>query len=162
MIAVSFSFGFLSRGFVSDFSSASVHKRKAVGLGGIFFKSENPKKLKEWYQRHLGLNTDEYGTQFEWRYATDSSTKGSTLWAPFNKTTKYFGPSTKEFMINYRVLDMNLLFADLKADTIQILDSIEDTEYGKFLHIMDPEGNKIELWEPYDEVYDKFVSAVTK
>jgi predicted enzyme related to lactoylglutathione lyase len=110
----------------------------------------------------LGLNTDQYGTNFEWREGTDSSKKGFTQWSPFPETTKYFSPSTKEFMINYRVVDLEALAEKLKKDGVTITDTIESYEYGKFLHILDLEGNKIELWEPNDLEYDKIVTGRTK
>lgn len=129
--------------------------KRVTGIGGIFFKSKDPKKLKEWYQKHLGLNTDAYGTVFEWRQAADSTKKGFTQWSPFNETTKYFEPSTKDFMLNYRVADMEALVAELKKEGVTVLDTIETYDYGKFVHIMDIEGNKIELWQPEDVEYEE-------
>ncbi len=137
-------------------------KKKVTGIGGIFFKCKDPKALKEWYRLHLGLETDQYGTNFEWRQAGDSTKKGFTQWSPFGEKTKYFAPSVKEFMINYRVADMDALVADLKKEGVTILDTVQTVEYGKFLHIMDLEGNKVELWEPYDNDYDKVTGGRTK
>lgn len=137
-------------------------EKMVTGIGGVFFKCKDPKKLKEWYKTHLGLNTDQYGTNFEWREGADSSKKGFTQWSPFPETTKYFSPSTKEFMINYRVVDLETLAEKLKKDGVTITDPIESYEYGKFLHILDLEGNKIELWEPNDLEYDKIVTGRTK
>ena len=111
--------------------------------------------MKEWYKTHLGLNTDRYGTVFEWRQATDSTKKGFTQWSPFKESTKYFEPSTKDFMINYRVADLEGLVEELKKEGVTIADTIESVEYGKFVHILDAEGNKVELWEPNDIVYEK-------
>lgn len=135
---------------------------KVTGVGGIFFKSKDPEKLKEWYSTHLGLQTDEYGTNFEWRQASDSTKKGFTQWSPFSANTTYFEPSEKDFMINYRVADLEALVKLLKEEGVTVLDEIEVYEYGKFVHIMDPEGNKIELWEPNDDVYDTLVDGRTK
>lgn len=129
--------------------------KKVTGIGGIFFKCKDPNTMKEWYKTHLGLQTDQYGTSFEWREGADSSKKGVTQWTPFKETTKYFEPSTKDFMINYRVENLVELAEQLKAEGVTITDSLETYDYGKFIHIMDPEGNKIELWEPVDEAYDK-------
>ncbi|MBA3664405.1 MAG: VOC family protein [Bacteroidetes bacterium] len=129
--------------------------KKATGVGGIFFKCKNPKKLKEWYSSHLGLNTNQYGAVFEWYQGADSTKKGFTQWSPFIETTKYFAPSTKDFMINYRVENLKGLVAQLKKDGVTITDTIESADYGKFVHIMDIEGNKIELWEPNDIEYEK-------
>jgi predicted enzyme related to lactoylglutathione lyase len=125
---------------------------KVQGIGGIFFKCENPQKVKDWYSDNLGLVTDEYGSLFEFRNADDQQ-KNYLQWSPFDAGTTYFKPSKKEFMINYRVGDLEKLVKDLKKNGVTILDEIETYEYGKFIHIMDPEGNKIELWEPVDEVF---------
>ena len=129
--------------------------KKVTGIGGIFFKSRDPKKLREWYQIHLGFITNNYGAVFEWRQGEDSSKKGFTQWSPFNEKTKYFEPSPKEFMVNYRVEDLEALVAELKKDGVTVTDSIEAASYGKFVHLMDPEGNKIELWQPNDIEYEK-------
>jgi len=129
--------------------------KKVTGLGGIFFKCKDPAKMREWYQTHLGLNTNQYGTVFEWHQGADSTKKGYTQWSPFKETTKYFEPSTKDYMINYRVADMDALVAELKKGGVTIVDSIETVDYGKFLHILDLEGNKVELWEPNDIEFEK-------
>jgi len=122
--------------------------KKVTGIGGVFFKCKNPETIKEWYKQHLGLNTNQYGTTFEWRKEDKPEEKGSTQWSPFSETTKYFEPSSKEFMINYRVDNLEQLVQELKKEGVTICDEIEVYEYGKFIHIIDPEGNKIELWEP--------------
>jgi uncharacterized protein YndB with AHSA1/START domain/predicted enzyme related to lactoylglutathione lyase len=137
-------------------------EKKATGIGGIFFKCKDPALLKEWYKQHLGLNTDQYGTSFEWRQGDDPSKYGFTQWSPFSATTKYFEPSTREFMINYRVENLEKLVDQLKKDGVIVTDEIESYDYGKFVHIMDIEGNKIELWEPVDAEYDKIVEGRTK
>ena len=124
--------------------------KKVTGIGGIFFKCKDPKTLNEWYKIHLGLNTNEYGATFEWRQADDSSKTGSTQWSPFKESTKYFEPSTKDYMINYRVENLEELVKLLKEENVTIIDTIETADYGKFIHILDLEGNKIELWEPVD------------
>lgn len=124
--------------------------KKVTGIGGIFFKSEDPKKLNEWYKAHLGIDTNQYGANFEWRQAEDPSKKGSTQWSPFAENTTYFAPSTKEFMINYRVENLEALVEQLRLEGVTIVDQIESYDYGKFIHIVDLEGNKIELWEPVD------------
>ncbi len=135
---------------------------KVTGIGGIFFKCKEPSKLNEWYSKHLGLKTDKYGTNFEWLQAEDNSKKGFTVWSPFSETTNYFEPSSKDFMINFRVENIEVLVGELKQEGVKILDQIETYEYGKFVHIMDIEGNKIELWEPNDTEYDKIADARTK
>lgn len=121
--------------------------KKVTGLGGIFFKSKDPKAMKEWYTTNLGLPSTLWGTSFEWRQDDDPEKKGQTVWSPFKEDTTYFEPSTKEFMINYIVENMEQLVEELRAAGVTILDEIDNTEYGKFVHILDPEGNKIELWE---------------
>jgi predicted enzyme related to lactoylglutathione lyase len=161
-IAVAFSFGFAFRSILLNQSNDPVKLKKVTGIGGIFFKCKDPKKVKEWYKTHLGLETDQYGTNFEWRLADDSTKKGFTQWSPFAETTKYFEPSTKDFMINYRVENLASLVVQLENEGVTILDKIETYDYGKFIHILDIEGNKIELWEPIDTEYDKFEGGRTK
>lgn len=143
--------------FLSGFTANSImnnHKQKmkrVTGIGGIFFKCKDPKAINEWYKLHLGFDTTPYGTSFEWRDANDSSKKGLTQWNPFPENTKYFAPSTKDFMINYRVDNLEQLVEELKKEDVTIVDTIETFDYGKFVHILDPEGNKIQLWEPTGE-----------
>ena len=122
--------------------------KKVTGIGGIFFKCKDPNAVNEWYKTQLGFDTSPYGTSFEWREVDDPDKKGLTQWNPFKADTKYFEPSTKDFMINYRVEDLEALVAELKNNGVTVLDKIEASEYGKFVHILDIEGNKIELWEP--------------
>lgn len=129
--------------------------KKVTGLGGIFFKCKDPKKIREWYQTNLGLNTNQYGTVFEWYQGADNTRKGFTQWSPFKETTKYFEPSTKDFMINYRVENIHILVDELKNNGVTILDTIQTYDYGKFVHVLDPEGNNIELWEPNDIEFEK-------
>lgn len=136
--------------------------KRVTSLGGIFFKCIDPDKVKEWYSNHLGFNTDQYGTTFEWRQSDDQTKKGYTVWSPFNETTKYFEPSSKEFMINYRVENIEQLVEELKKEGVIVVDEIEVYDYGKFVHILDIEGNKIELWEPNDTEYEKILGARMK
>ena len=136
--------------------------KRVTSIGGVFFKTKDPDKVKQWYSKHLGLNTDNYGTTFEWRQATDANKKGYTQWSPFKESTTYFQPSEKQFMINYRVENLEWLVGELKKEGVTVLDEIESFDYGKFVHILDLEGNKIELWEPNDSEYDKIVEASTK
>lgn len=136
--------------------------KRVTSIGGIFFKCQNPKEIKEWYQQHLGFNTDEWGTAFEWRQADAGTEKGFSQWSPFAADTKYFEPSTKEFMVNYRVENLEWLVGELKKEGVTVIDEIAEYEYGKFVHILDPEGNAIELWEPNDVEFDKITGGVTK
>ncbi|HNZ43102.1 MAG TPA: VOC family protein [Bacteroidales bacterium] len=158
-LGVSFVLGFLLKIVINDRHNTtsdtelakvydSSQPRKVTGIGGIFFKCQNPEKVKTWYKTHLGFQTDEYGMRFEWLESSDTSKKGSTQWSVFNETANYFDPSPKDFMINYRVNDLEGLVKQLQFDGVTILDTMETYEYGKFIHILDIEGNKIELWEP--------------
>lgn len=160
LILTSFCFGFGLKTLMVSSSNESKEFKKVTGIGGIFFKCKNPKLMRAWYQTHLGLNTNQYGSVFEWRQGSDSTQKGFTQWSPFNEKTRYFEPSTKDFMINYRVADLVKLVEELKNEGVTITDSIEIYDYGKFVHIMDIEGNKIELWEPNDEEYDKLGKTI--
>jgi predicted enzyme related to lactoylglutathione lyase len=150
VITASFLSGFAFKTIITKQNKETTQMKKVTGIGGIFFKCKDPNKMKEWYKTHLGLNTNEYGATFEWREASDSTKKGSTTWSPFAETTKYFEPSTKDFMINYRVADLEALVEELRKEGVTIVDKIETYDYGKFVHIIDMEGNKIELWEPID------------
>ncbi len=125
--------------------------KKVTGLGGVFFKCQNPKGINEWYAKNLGLTVGDYGVTFDWRHEDKPEKKGTTAWCTFPDTTKYFDPSTKPFMINYRVENLVTLVEELKKENVTIIDEIADYDYGKFVHIMDPEGNIIELWEPKGE-----------
>lgn len=136
--------------------------KRVTGIGGVFFKCKDPDKVKDWYNKHLGLKTDQWGTNFEWRESDNSEVKGHTQWSPFTDDTKYFEPSQKDFMINYRVENLVELIEELKNEGVTVVDEIETYDYGKFVHILDVEGNKIELWEPNNEAYDKIVDGRTK
>ncbi len=151
-LVTSFCLGFAFKTIIVKQNNSNTTKMKKVtGIGGIFFKCKDPNKIKEWYKTHLGLDTNPYGANFEWRQAADPTKKGSTQWSPFAETTKYFEPSTKDFMINYRVENLESLVEQLKNEGVTIADKIEASEYGKFVHIIDIEGNKVELWEPNDK-----------
>lgn len=154
-IATSFCFGFAFKTVLTKQTNNPSTMKRVTGIGGIFFKCKDPKKMNEWYRTHLGLNTNEYGAVFEWWQGADSTKKGFTQWSLFSEKTKYFEPSTKGFMINYRVENLKTLVAELKKEGVTISDTIETVEYGKFVHILDVEGNKLELWEPNDIAYEK-------
>ncbi|MCF8374152.1 MAG: VOC family protein [Bacteroidales bacterium] len=138
-------------------------RKKVTGVGGIFIKSNNPEKMRDWYAKHLGMIVNEYGSLFEFRDSDNPDQKGYLQWSPFEKNTEYFKPSEKEFMINYRVENIEKLVEEFKENGVLVLDEIESYEYGKFVHIMDEEGNKIELWEPVDSVFtDQYEGKTTK
>lgn len=126
--------------------------KKVTGVGGVFFKCEDPKAMNEWYSKNLGIPAGQYGATFEWRHLDNPSVKGTTAWSTFPQSSKYFDPSTKPFMINYRVESLVELVEELKKDNVTIIDAIAEYDYGKFVHVLDPEGNVIELWEPKGEV----------
>lgn len=147
-VVASFGFGFAFKSVITGPSGQPTEMKRVTGIGGIFFKCKDPRKIKEWYKTHLGFNTNQYGTMFEWREIGDTSKQGLTQWTPFPETTDYFKPSVKEFMINYRVENLPALIVQLKKEGVTIVDTMETYDYGKFIHILDMEGNKIELWEP--------------
>jgi predicted enzyme related to lactoylglutathione lyase len=136
-------------------------KKKVTGIGGIFFKCQDPNKMKDWYNKNLGLVTDEYGSSFEFRNSNNPDEINYLQWSTFPSDTKYFEPSKKEFMINYRVENLVELLEELKNSGVKIVDKIEEFEYGKFVHILDPEGNKIELWEPVDQIFTDMLNGKT-
>ena len=135
---------------------------KVTGIGGIFFFSDDPKAIKEWYGKNLGLAIDDYGSSFEFRNANRPDEINYLRWSPFERSSDYFAPSKKEFMINYRVQNIEGLVKKLRENGVTIVDKIETYKYGKFIQIMDPEGNKIELWEPVDSVLTKMGGKTTK
>jgi predicted enzyme related to lactoylglutathione lyase len=136
-----------------------VKMKRATGIGGIFFKCKDPIQTKQWYKTHLGLNTDQWGTNFEWRQGADTTKKGFTQWSPYAENTKHFAG---RIMINYRVENLDELVKVLKQEGVVIVDQVQKVEYGKFVHILDGEGNQLELWEPDDIEYDKIVEGRTK
>jgi len=152
LMLFSFFIGFQLNGMMATNQN---EKGRVTSIGGVFFKCKNPKEVRNWYKENLGFSVNDYGAVFEWHQGADSTKKGFTQWSPFSDKTKYFEPSTKDFMINFRVVNIESLVSDLKSKNVTVLDSIETFDYGKFVHIMDNEGNKIELWEPNDLVYEK-------
>lgn len=126
-------------------------KNRVTGIGGVFFKSKDPGAVKDWYRKHLGLNTDRWGCTFWWKDKEGNDC--STQWSPFKEDTTYFEPSPKDFMMNYRVENLKELLETLKAEGVTVMDEIQEVEEGKFGWIIDLEGNKIELWEPNDKAF---------
>lgn len=135
---------------------------KVTGIGGIFFFSENPEQTREWYAKHLGLEVNQWGSSFEFRNANRPEEINYLQWSPFKQGSEYFAPSKREFMINYRVQNIEGLVKKLRVEGVTIVDEIETFDYGKFVHIMDAEGNKIELWEPVDHVFTAMGLPTTK
>ena len=126
-------------------------KKRVTGLGGSFFKTKDPSKVKDWYNKHLGLNTDQYGSTFWWKDKEGNDC--STQWSPMKDDTTYFEPSTSTFMMNFRVENLVELIPILKKEGVTVVGEIQEFEYGKFGWILDPDGNKIELWEPIDKAF---------
>jgi predicted enzyme related to lactoylglutathione lyase len=121
---------------------------RVTGVGGIFFFSDNPKDTREWYAKNLGLDVNDWGCTFESRNVNKPEEVTQLQWTPFKSGSDYFAPSKKEFMINYRVQNIEGLVTKLKENGVTILDEIATYDYGKFIHILDADGNKVELWEP--------------
>lgn len=128
---------------------------KVTGIGGVFFKSQDPAKANAWYETHLGFATDAYGAMFSFLSTEPPHNKGYLQCSPFKADTMYFAPSTEPYMINYRVNNQEQLVTRLREQGVTILDEIATFEYGKFVHILDLENRKIELWEPIDETFDQ-------
>jgi len=125
--------------------------KRVTGIGGVFFKAKNTDALNNWYRDHLGFKTTEWGATFIWNDADPSNTTlGSTTWSAFKDDSKYFHPSAEPFMFNYRVHNLRQLLDVLKTEGIEPVEAVQEFDYGKFGWIMDPEGRKIELWEPID------------
>ncbi len=148
-LIASFSFGFAFKTIMANQgNSKTTTMKKVTGIGGIFFKCKDPNKMKEWYNKHLGLDAGPYGASFEWYEDAEGKKKGLTQWNLNSEAAKLYEPSTKDFMINYRVENLEGLVEELKKEGVTIVDKVETYDYGKFVHIMDMEGNKIQLWEP--------------
>src|SRR5262249_9515526 len=130
-------------------TTTEVQMKRVTGIGGIFFHARDPAALRAWYQNHLGIEITEWGgAVFTWMDADGKPTSGTTIWSIGDAGGDYFAPSKASFMVNYRVADLQTLFATLKEEGCQVLDKIEESEQGKFAWVMDPEDNKVELWEP--------------
>lgn len=125
--------------------------KRVTGIGGVFFKSKDPAKTKDWYDKHLGIESGEYGGGFKWRSEENPDEIGFTAWSVFEDSTTYFDPAKKPFMINYRVENLEELLKVLAVEGVELVGEMEVYSYGKFGWIMDPDGNKIELWEPLGE-----------
>ena len=123
--------------------------RRVTGIGGIFFKANDPVALRAWYQRHLGVDVQDWGgAAFTWTGADGKPAGGTTVWSIGENKNDYFAPSTSSFMVNYRVADLHALLKALRSEGCNVLEKVDESEYGKFGWVMDPEGNKVELWQP--------------
>jgi predicted enzyme related to lactoylglutathione lyase len=122
--------------------------RRVTGIGGVFFKAKDPKALAAWYAKHLGMKVEDWGG-VAFRWADDArSAGGTTIWNPFKADTSYFAPSASSFMVNFRVENLHALLAALRSEGCAVDEKVEESEYGAFGWVMDPEGNKVELWQP--------------
>ena len=123
--------------------------KRVTGIGGIFFKAKDAAALRAWYQKHLGIEVQEWGgAAFRWMDADGKPEAGTTIWTVADAHSDYFAPSSSSFMVNYRVADLRALLEALRAEGCNVIDKTDDSEYGKFGWLIDPEGNKVELWEP--------------
>jgi predicted enzyme related to lactoylglutathione lyase len=126
--------------------------KRVTGIGGIFFRARDPQTLGKWYHEHLGIEPEDFGGHiFKWRYRENPEQVGSTVWSPFPHDTTYFGSKDQTFMINYRVENLDTVLEALKAEGVQVDEKVEELPFGRFTWITDPEGNRIELWEPTNE-----------
>ncbi len=135
--------------------------RRARAIGGVFFRSADPEATRAWYQQHLGLGTDAYGSAFTWRPDSAPEQRGFTQWSSFEADTDYFGSADQQFMINYRVEGLAELVETLRAEGVEIVDEIDVQPYGSFVHIVDNDGRRVELWEPIDTEYEDAVEGRT-
>jgi predicted enzyme related to lactoylglutathione lyase len=123
--------------------------KRVTGVGGIFIKSADPQRMRDWYQKHLGIQIEAWGgIGFSWKNADNPEGVGTTVWNIFEASSDYFNPSKATFMVNYRVADLASLLAALRAEGCNVDPKMDDSEYGKFGWVFDPDGNKIELWDP--------------
>ena len=148
--------------YALDKQNTSDKTPKVIGIGGIFFFSDNPTETKNWYEKNLGLEVNEWGSTFKSRNVNNPEEINYLQWSPFKSGSDYFSPSKREFMINYRVQNIEALVDKLKENGVEVCDEIESFDYGKFVHIMDADGNKIELWEPVDVVFTEMDAPTTK
>lgn len=124
---------------------------RVTGIGGIFFKAQDAEAMREWYKTHLGIPVEAWGgTAFKWREHETPEREASTTWSIFKNDSTYFGPGESRFMVNYRVEDLHATLDALRAEGVRVDDKVDESEYGKFGWVYDPEGNKIELWQPPD------------
>lgn len=123
-------------------------RRRVVGIGGVFFKARNPRKLAEWYRVHLGIDVEDNMALFTWRAERNPKRKGHTVWSIFPRNTRYFGSGRIQFMLNYRVRNLRQLLEQLRKEGVRAAKKIEESRYGRFAWVTDSEGNRVELWEP--------------
>jgi predicted enzyme related to lactoylglutathione lyase len=130
--------------------------KKVTGIGGVFFRCSDPEMMREWYRDNLGVPADEYGAVFRWWNKDTPKRPGYTVWSPFDDDTEYFDPSESEFMVNFLVDDLDGMLEQLKAAGAEVVGEVQEYEYGRFGWVLDPDGNKIELWQPPDNDTELF------
>ncbi|MEM7572349.1 MAG: VOC family protein [Bacteroidota bacterium] len=134
-------------------------KGRISGIGGVFFQCDDPEAQRKWYAEHFGLISDQYGALFEFRKSDAPDELAYLQWSTMSRHSDHFKPSKSSFMINYRVENIEALVKQLKTAGVEVLDEISTYDYGKFVHILDPEGNKVELWEPVDRVFTDYAKG---
>ena len=134
---------------------------RVTGIGGVFFRSPDPESTRRWYAQHLGLGVDEYGSNFRWRSFSDPERTGFTQWSPFAHDTGYFGDRSQDSMINYRVDDLDALLRRLRDAGVELVGEMQVEPFGRFQHILDGDGRRVELWQPVDSEYEKIVDGAT-
>lgn len=134
---------------------------RVTGIGGVFFRSPDPAATRDWYGEHLGLGIDAYGTNFRWRSHTEPERKGFTQWSPFDHDTDYFGQPEQQAMVNYRVDDLDAILERLRSSGVEIVGEMQVEPFGRFQHIIDGDGRRVELWEPVETEYEKIVDGTT-
>lgn len=135
-------------GTVSSGGQPAAEAELVTGIGGVFFKAEDPEALRTWYRDHLGIVAGAQGADFSWREIEDPERTGRTVWSVFPEESEYFGPGDQEWMVNYRVRDLDAVLAHLRASGVEPVAEVEEYPYGRFTWIVDGEGNRVELWEP--------------
>ncbi len=135
---------------------------RVTGIGGVFFRSADPQATRDWYGEHLGLGIEDHGSNFRWRSSTEPDRKGFTLWSPFDDATDYFGAPDQQAMINYRVNDLDAMLRRLRDAGVEIVGEMEVQTFGRFQHIIDGDGRRVELWEPVDTEYEKIAEGITE
>ncbi len=126
-------------------------KKKVIGIGGVFFKTEDTEATRSWYAKHLGIESEKWGAVFPWKRTEEDHNETYTAWSPFKKDTPYFGTGEQAFMINYQVENLDELLATLRSEGVHVFEETDSSEFGKFGWILDGEGNKVELWQPPDQ-----------
>lgn len=135
---------------------------RVTGIGGVFFRSEDPAATRQWYAEHLGLGVDDYGSNFTWRSDANPERRGFTQWSPFDHDTEYFGDASQQAMVNYRVDDLDAVLARLTSAGVELVGEMQVEPFGRFQHVIDGDGHRLELWEPVDDEYESMLDGVTQ